>query len=118
MYSVCTYQTATVDRTNIINKHFQSTFTPVSPLRLSHLSESTVLDGLADGTITENTVPETFRPKVPEMPPSVISLAAILKMLAGLDPRKASGPDTIKPIVLRSLKDQAAPMLQIIFQNH
>ena len=51
------------------------------------------------------------------MPPIIISLAGILKMLAGLDPTKAAGPDTVKPIVLRSLKDEVAPMLQIMFQK-
>ena len=38
-------------------------------------------------------------------------------MLAGIDPSKAAGPDAIKPVVLRSLKDQVAPILQIIFQQ-
>ena len=38
-------------------------------------------------------------------------------MLTGLDPTIAAGPDTTKPIVLRSLKDQVAPMLQVIFKN-
>ena len=75
-------------------------------MRLSQLSESTALAGLADGT---NNDPGTFTPKVPEMPPVSISLAGTFKMLAGLDPTKAAGPDTIKPIVLRSLTvDQVA----------
>ena len=76
-----TYQSANVGKANIINRQFQSTFTPVSPLRLSHLSESTVLDGLADGTITENTDCRTLRPKVPEMTSISISLSGIVKML-------------------------------------
>ena len=59
----------------------------------------------------------TFRSEVPEMPPIIISLVGILKMLAGLDPTKAAGPDTIKPIVLRSSNDQVAPMLQVILQK-
>ena len=46
-----------------------------------------------------------------------ISLAGILKLLAGLDPSKAADPDTIKPIVLRPLKDQVAPIHQAIFQH-
>ena len=50
------------------------------------------------------------------MPQIEISLAGILKLLAGLDPSKAAGPDAIKPVVLRSLKDQVAPILQAIFQ--
>ena len=81
------------------------------------MSESTVLDGLADGTVAKNTVPGTFVPKVAETPPIIISLAGILKMLTGLDPTTAAGPDTIKSIVRRSLTDQVAPLLQIIFKK-
>ena len=51
------------------------------------------------------------------MPQIQISLAGILKLLAGLDPSKAAGPDAIKPIVLSSLKDQVAPILQLICQQ-
>ena len=53
------------------------------------------------------------------MPQISISLAGILKIPAGLDPSKTTGPDVIKPVVLRSLKDQVhvAPILQIIFQQ-
>ena len=51
------------------------------------------------------------------MPQISIALAGILKMLAGLDPSKAAGPDAIRPVVWRSLKDQVAPILQIIFQQ-
>ena len=56
-------------------------------------------------------------PKVPEMSQIEILLAGILKLLAGLDPSKGAGPDAIKLIVLRSLKDQVAPILQLIFQK-
>ena len=86
-------------------------------MRLSQMRESTVLDGLADGTVAEKSVPGTFRPKVAETPPIIISLAGILKMLTGLDPTKAAGPDTIKAIVRRSLTDQVASLLQIIFKK-
>ena len=96
----------------VLNEWIKSVFTPVSPLRLNHLSESAVLDGLADGTLNEKNIPGLFGPKVSEMPQISISLG-ILKLLAGLDP----GPDAIKPVVLRSLKDQVAPILQIIFQQ-
>ena len=43
--------------------------------------------------------------------------AGILKLLAGLDPTKAAGPDAIKPVVLRPLNNKIAPILQIIFQQ-
>ena len=51
------------------------------------------------------------------MPQISISLAGILKILAGLDHSKAAGPDVIKPVVLKPLKDLVAPILQIIFQQ-
>ena len=63
-----TVYTSNTDKANLINNHLQSVFIPVSPLRLNHLSESAVLDGLADGTPNEENIPGTFRPKVPEMP--------------------------------------------------
>ena len=80
-------------------------------MRLNQLSENTILDGLAEGPLG------AFRPKVPEMPQIEISLAGILKLLAGLDPSKAAGPDAIKPIVLRSIKDKIALILQLIFKQ-
>ena len=80
-------------------------------------TESAVLEGLAKGTLKEDNIPGTFRPKVPEMPQIEISLAGILKLLAGLDPSKAAVPDAIKPVVLRTLKDQVAPILKAIFQH-
>ena len=109
--------TSNTDKANLINNHLQSVFTSVSPLGLNQLSESAILEGLAKGTLKEENIPGTFRPKVPEMPQIEISLAGILKLLAGLDPSKAADPDAIKPVVLRSLKDQVAPILQAIFQQ-
>ena len=63
-----TVYTSNTDKANLINNHLQSVLTPVSLLRLNHLSESAVLGGLADGTINEENIPGTFRRKVPEMP--------------------------------------------------
>ena len=96
--------TSNTDKANLINNHLQSVFTPVSPLRLNQLSESAIREGLAKSTLREENIPGTFRPKVPETPQ-----VGILKLLAGLDPSKAAGPDAIKPVVLRFLKDQVAP---------
>ena len=109
--------TSNTDKANLIKDLLQSVFTPVSPLGLNQLSESDILEGLAKGILKEDNIPGTFRPKVPEMPQIEISLAGILKLLAGLDPSKAAGSDAIKAIVLRSLKDQVAPILQAIFQH-
>ena len=85
--------TSNTDKANLINDHLQSVFTPVSPLGFNQLSESAILKGLAKCTLEEDNITGTFRPRVPEMPQIEISLAGILKLLAGLDPSKAAGPD-------------------------
>ena len=45
-----------------------------------------------------------------------ISTPGIKKVLDNLKPHKASGPDSIPPIVLKELSNEIAPILQIIFQ--
>ena len=53
------------------------------------------------------------------MPNISISLAGIHKLLSNLNTTKAAGPDAIKPVVLKTLIDQIAPIfkLQVIFQQ-
>ena len=51
------------------------------------------------------------------MPNIVIGLEGVIKLLANLKPDKAAGPDKIKPILLRELKLEVAPILKIIFQK-
>ena len=75
--------------------------TSVSPLRLDQLCESTIKDGLTNGSVKDN-VPGKFKPKIPDMPNISISLAEIHKLLSNLNTTKAAGPDAIKPVVLDS----------------
>lgn len=49
------------------------------------------------------------------MPDIQISTPGILKLLANLKPNKAPGPDKIYPCILKELKNEIAPVLQIIF---
>ena len=74
--------TISVDKATLLNKQFQSIFTPVSPLRLDQLCETTLKDGLTNGSIKDKlNVPGKFKPKIPDMPNISISLAGIHKLL-------------------------------------
>ena len=51
------------------------------------------------------------------MPDININLNGITKLLNNLRPDKAAGPDEIKPIVLRELRVEIAPVIQLIFEK-
>ena len=51
------------------------------------------------------------------MPDISIAAEGIDKLLVGLNPHKAAGPDKFKPIVLQTLHKELAPILQFIFQR-
>ena len=51
------------------------------------------------------------------MPEININLNGILKLLSNLQPHKAAGPDEIRPIVLRELRTEIAPIIQLIFEK-
>ena len=51
------------------------------------------------------------------MPDFNIDLNGILKLLANLKPDKAPGPDGIKPVVLKELREEIAPVIQLLFQR-
>ena len=51
------------------------------------------------------------------MPDISIAAEGIDKLLKGLSPHKAAGPDKFKPIVLQTLHKELAPILQLIFQR-
>ena len=53
----------------------------------------------------------------PVMPDIKVSENGILKLLKDLNPHKAAGPDELKPLVLRELREVIAPMLVVIFQR-
>lgn len=50
------------------------------------------------------------------MPDVVISANGVLKLLTSLNPSKAAGPDAIKPVVLKELANEIAPIVAAIFQ--
>ena len=51
------------------------------------------------------------------MPEIHVSQSGIEKLLKGLNPHKAAGPDKFKPIVLQTLHKELAPILQLIYQR-
>ena len=87
------------EKAQILNKQFKSVFTNETILPLSELARSQL--------------PSPY----PHMPDIHISQNGILKLLQNLKPHKAAGPDKIKPIILRELSTQIAPILTTIFQK-
>ena len=47
----------------------------------------------------------------------VISKAGVLKLLSKLKPNKAAGPDLIRPIVLKELRNEISTVVTILFQK-
>ena len=54
-------------------------------------------------------------PNVPQMDPFEIMEEGIRKLLSGLNPNKAAGPDKLQPQVLKELADVLAPMVTLIY---
>ena len=48
----------------------------------------------------------------PAMPEFQISVAVILKLLGNLKPGKAAGPDKIRPLVLKELREEISPIIK------
>ena len=44
-------------------------------------------------------------------------MAGILKLLQNLKPGKAAGQDILKPVLLKELREEIAPIVQIIFER-
>ena len=82
------------DKAKILNKQFSSVFTQEPP----------------------GPMPDKRPSSFPSMPRIDISTPGVKKLLDNLNPHKASGPDSIPPMVLEELSNEIAPILQIIFQ--
>ena len=53
----------------------------------------------------------------PSAPEINITCAGVLKLLQKLNPNKATGPDNIRPKILKELAAEIAPILTIIFRR-
>ena len=51
------------------------------------------------------------------MPKIKIDLNGVKKLLSNLKPDKAAGPDSTKPVVLKQLKTEIAPVICLLFEK-
>ena len=86
-------------KANILNKQFQSVFSQSAPPPLKLLCHQ---------TLNKN----SFN----DMLPFNITCEGVLKLLKGLKPHKAAGPDNLKPLVLKEIAAEITPSLTLIFQ--
>ena len=75
-------------KANALNGQFHSVFTPKSPISLKQLAQRTLQD-LHDSGINQPLRPSPH----PKMPEIHVSQSGIEKLLKGLKPNKAAGPD-------------------------
>ena len=87
------------DKARILNKQFSSVFTTDSP------------DQFPDKSIWHT------EKKYPDIKNIKVTVEGVEKLLNGLNPHKAMGPDSLHPKVLKQLCSTIAPMLQAIFQK-
>ena len=92
-----------VDKAYILNRQFQSVFSPKSPLSLKQLCQMKVSDPAPDS-------------RFQTMPEIEVGLEGISKLLTNLKTDKAAGPDHIKPLLLKELHLQLSPIIQVLFQ--
>ena len=90
-------ETKPTQKAQILNKQFQSVFSPRTPARLQTLCSDQTL------------------PRYDTMQEFDISTNGLLKLLGTLKPHKAAGPDNVRPYMLRDLRDVIAPVLQAVF---
>ena len=107
----------TKTKANIFNQQFNSVFTPESPLSLSRLAQMRLQDLNLSGGQPSDTSPDSRQNPSTTMPQIDISLNGLLKLLKNLKPGKAAGPDRLKPLLLRELREEIAPIIKIIFDR-
>ena len=109
--------TDTTEKANLHNQQFQSVFTTKAPLSLSRLCKMQIQDMADSGTLRHDAVPAGILNSNPIMEEFTISCNGILKLLQNLKPFKAAGPDKLKPLLLKELREEIAPIIQIIFER-
>ena len=89
-------------KSNSLNKQFQSVFSEATNITTSEF-------------VNSNYMQDTHN--YPVMHDITITPPGIEKLLSKLDPSKASGPDEIKPRLLKNLAHELSPILTLIFQK-
>ena len=107
----------TETKANLFNQQFNSVFTPKEPLSLSRLASMRVQDLKKAGGLPSDTTPDSLQDSATNMPEINISENGLMKLLQNLKPGKAAGPDKLKPLLLRELREEIAPIIQIIFDR-
>jgi len=107
-------------------KHQRSESSGVAPLKDQGLliSNSTGKANLLNkqfvsvfSAATSNHQPNLGPSPLPSMPPIAVSVPGVLKLLLGIQPHKAAGPDEIHARLLKELAPQLAPVLADFFQR-
>ena len=107
----------TKTKANLFNQQFNSDFTPKEPLSPSRLAKMRVEDLNKAGSLPSDTIPDTSQDSATTMPEINISQNGLLKLLKNLKPSKAAGPDKVKPLLLRELREEITPIIKIIFDR-
>ena len=104
----------TAENADVHNLQFQSVFTTKAPLSLTRLCKMKI-QGIADqGEIPSESLPQGMQESHPAMEDFSISVAGIIKLLKNLKPGKTADPDRLKPILLKELREEIAPIIQVI----
>ena len=69
------------------------------------------------GGLPSDTITDLLHDTTTKMPEIDISKNGLLKLLKNLKPGKAAGPDRLKPLLLRELREEIAPIIKIIFDR-
>ena len=76
-----------------------------------------VEDLIKAGSLPSDTIPDTSQDFATTMPEINISQNGLLKLLKNLKPSKAAGPDKLKPLLLRELREEITSIIKIIFDR-
>ena len=98
--------TSAIDRETALNAQFQSVFSKQKASYTSTIAESTIMNNDLDNC------------EYSALSSLDISINGVTKLLKNLKPRKAPGPDNIKPLVMKETATKIAPGLTAIFKNH
>ena len=109
--------TDTKTKANLFNNQFNSVFTPKEPLSLKRLAKMRVQDLKIAGGLPLDTDTDTLPDATTCMPEIDISENGLLKLLKNLKPGKAAGPDGLKPLLLRELREEIAPIFKVIYDR-
>ena len=109
--------TAIAEKADVHNLQFQSVFTTKEPLSLTRICKMKLQDMADCGKLSPEALPPGVLKSTPVMEDFSISVAGILKLLQNLKPGKAVGPDRLKLLLLKELREEIAPIMQVIFER-